>query len=150
MEYKHQLAMERASRAEQDLRTLQMQLREARIDLATLQAPPQAQPQPKVEMTDDSTGKIKAAVQAALDQDPTILQYSDRVTELEDKLKGYRRKIRSENDPVIRQARSELQSARDNLRKAYEQRRQSLTTQYTNEHLQRIAEPVELPQARRE
>ena len=57
VEYRNQLAMERASRAEQDLRALRNQLREARIDLAILQVPPRAQPQPKGETTDDATAR---------------------------------------------------------------------------------------------
>jgi hypothetical protein len=64
VEYKHQMAMERARRADQDLRSLRIQLRDARIDLATLQAPPQAQPKPKGETTDDVTDKIQLAVAA--------------------------------------------------------------------------------------
>ena len=94
------------------------------MDLAILQAPPQPQAQPKAEMTDDVGGQDQLAVQAALEQHPTILQHVGRITEVEDKLKGYRRKIRSESDPVIRRARSDLQSAKDRLKRAYEQRRQ--------------------------
>ena len=148
VEYRNQLAMQRASRAEQDLRTLRIQLRDAKIDLATLQAPPQAQPQPKVEMTDDSMEKIEAAVQAALDQDPTVLKYTSQLADLNDTLKGHQRTIRSGNDPAIRKVRSDMQLARDNLKKVYEQRRQSLTAQFTNEYRRRITEPVEVPQSR--
>ena len=64
VEYKNQRARERAGHAEQDLRALRNQLRDARIELATLQAPPRAQPQPKVETTDDATGKITLGVEA--------------------------------------------------------------------------------------
>ena len=46
VEYRNQLAMERASRAEHELRNLRIQLRDARIDLATLQAPAPQGPTP--------------------------------------------------------------------------------------------------------
>jgi hypothetical protein len=64
VEYRNQLAMERAGRAEHDLRSLRIQLRDARIDLATLQVPPQAQPRPKGETADDAPDKIQLAVAA--------------------------------------------------------------------------------------
>ena len=148
VEYRNQLAMQRASRAEHDLRSLQIQLRDARIDLETLQPPPQAQPRPKIEMTEEAAERIEHTVQAQLDQDPTLLEYGSRVTAAEDKLEGHRRKIRSANDPVIREAHRKLQSARAQLKEAYEKRRQGLTAQYTNAYLQRDAGPIEVPQGR--
>ena len=142
VQYKIQLAMERNNYAKQDLRSLQTQLRQARLDLAVLEATPQAPPPTKAQIPDDSAAKIKSAVQAALDQDPTILQYSSRIDDLEGKLKGLRRLVRSENDPAIRLPREELKTLKDRLRTVHEQRRQRLTTQYTDQYVHGVAEPL--------
>lgn len=142
VEYKNQLAMERTNYAKQDLRSLQLQLRQAKMDLAILNSTPQAQAQPKAQIPDDSAEKIKASVQAALEEHPTILQQVDRITDLEGQLKDYRRVIRSESDPAIRRARLDLQSAKDKLKIIHEQHRQRLTTKLMKEYQRGGPEPL--------
>lgn len=141
--YKQQLEIEQYGLAKRELRAVRMQLRDAGVELAALNAPPQAQPpaQPpaKDSMPADSAAKIQEAVEEALEQDAMIMQQGSRIAELRDNYNALHRRIRSKSDPAIQRARLDWQTATDNLKKAKEQLRQRLTNRYTKDHLQRIS-----------
>ena len=108
VEYRKQLAMERAGRAEQDLRALRNQLREARIELAILQVPPQSEPQPKGETTDDVTDKIELAAEAHRKR---IALLEEEEASLVAEVKKFEEGLQSLNQTAL-----SLESTRDRIR----------------------------------
>jgi succinoglycan biosynthesis transport protein ExoP len=146
--FKQQLAIERHAAAENELRRLRAQMRDARMELDVLGPAPRPESQPQPAAAPGPGKELEAALDAAIARDATVQRHQARIAELQRLIDQYRRVARNAADPAIRATRAELASTRAALEQHRAQLRKLLLDQYEAERQPRPEEGPAAPDDR--